>query len=679
MFVRAWELPPDVEVTAPNVRVWTVAPPPGTFIDRAGLVDEVCTLAAADRDGPAIIVIGGLSGMGKSAVLRRCAAVLQDRFDVALTVDFAPLRHDGAVALGDVVAGLLGDLRVDERWIPADLAGRCRRYLEVTERRRVLLLLDGVFDAAQVSMLVPNSAAALVIVASELDLDELVADGALPRRLEGLNAEHGAELLMRICADRPVVAEPAQIRQLVAMVDGSPSAIRILAAQLRSRRGPSAGQLIAELEEELDGGTSTRPHTVVGDKLTELFDAVYRRLAPDVARLYRIVGSLPGRCWSERAIAAACGETVDEAKLQIADLVQASLLEESVGDEYVMPDLVRLHARRAAVADETDADLDASAVRAMAVVLDDAVAADFALVRDRFRVGEPRIPSRARAFASPQDAMGWFARRHGELLVLARQASAQRVKGLVWQLFQAMWPFYSNSPVYLQEWLELANLAVADADGDVSAEARMLCQRARGHIENDDFDSADVDLVRAMELARAEGVELFASVLDFVGQFQYRQGLFGAALANFEESLAINEQLGDRRGVALQSQFCGRCLGRLGRSEEALAALDRARDFVPFNDFRTASRIAYSRAEVLVALDEYADAVASLHDAIDLAAGLGQTMLFARPLEMLADVADRLRDRDAELRYVEKVVALHQESGSPELERWQRRLSVLLR
>jgi tetratricopeptide (TPR) repeat protein len=139
--------------------------------------------------------------------------------------------------------------------------------------------------------------------------------------------------------------------------------------------------------------------------------------------------------------------------------------------------------------------------------------------------------------------------------------------------------------------------------------------------------------------------------------------------------LAINERLGNQRGIALQSQFCGRCLGRLGRGAQALAAFDRAAELIAqFDDARAASHIAYSRAEVLISLGADAEAVSSLHDALDFAAGLGQTMLLARPLELLADIARRLGDRRTEHRYVERVVALHRHSGSPEVEQWQHRL-----
>lgn len=659
----------------PDFAIWTVAPPPSTFIDRDELVAVVRELAETDRDGPAIIAVNGLSGVGKSAALRRCAAMLRDLFDIALTVDFGPLLHDGAAAIDDVLVGLLGDLRVDERWIPADLAGRHRRYLAMTEGRRVLLLLDGVTDAAQVLSLLPNSPRALVIVACEVALDDLAADGALLRRLTGLNAEHGAELLVKICGNPRIMDEPAQVRRLVESVGGSPKAIRVLAGRLRSRRGVSVAHLVAEFDGEQATGQS-----MVSSELTELFDSVYNWLSPDAARLYCLLGNLPGRHWSEQVIAATYGARVDEVAPLIDTLVRVSLLDESEeDDEYLMLDLVRVHAQRAGAAREVPTDLDASAVRAMTAWLDDAVAADIAVLRERFRVGAPQPVSGARTFGSADEAMAWFARHNDDLLAVARRAAAQGVNALVWRLFQAMWPFYSNHAL-LQAWREFGDLAVlaAMADGDTAAEARMRCLRARACIEAGDFTAAEADIDRAEELSRADGGALFASVLDFAGQLLHRQGRYAAALADFEASLAINEQLGDQRGTALQSQFCGRCLGQLGRSEEALTAFDRARQLIePFGDARTSSRIAYSRAEVLLALGEDAEAVSSLHDAIDLARGLGQTMLFARPLEMLSDIARRLRDRRTERHYVAKVVALHKQSGSVELEQWRRRLADL--
>ncbi|WP_249359695.1 tetratricopeptide repeat protein [Nocardia cyriacigeorgica] len=433
---------------------------------------------------------------------------------------------------------------------------------------------------------------------------------------------------------------------------------------------------------DLDGsavptGTAHRS-SLLDSELRELFANVYDWLPLDAARLYHVLGQLPGRTMSVRIIAAALDAPASEVERLIGVLVDGNLLEES-GAEFLMPDLVRRHARLVAATGEDPADMDRAVARAIGAWVEDAVAADFAVVRDRFRVGGVRPVPEAQAFGSDSEAMAWFAEKHEDLLAVIRAASARELNTQVWTLFQAMWPFYSSHPRF-QAQREAGDLAVAAAaaDGDRAAEARVLCFRARGFMEVGNFRAAGADLDRATELSRGENGPLFASVQDFVGHYYYKQGYFTDALAAFETSLAINERLEDGRGIALQAQFCGRCMGRLGREDEALDAFDRAaRMIAPFDDARTASRIAYSRAEVLVALGRKADAVASLHEARTFAARLGQTMLLARPLELLADVAAEVEDIVAVRNYVAQVVELHRQSGSPELDRWQQRLEDL--
>lgn len=663
-------------VTVSDLETWTVEPPPAIFIDRNDLLELAREVALGERDGPATIMLPGLSGMGKTALQRRIAADLRDWFDIGLTVDFGPLRHDGAVAMDDVVGGLLSDLRVDQRWIPTDLAGRYRRFRAVTEGRRILLLLDGVSDAAQVSALLPNSRHALVVAAGEVSLSELRNDGAEIHKVTGLASGDGAQLLARLGVEH-VEVSPDRSRRLVELADGSPGVIRVLAGHLRARCGPSLEDLITDLDSRAMRSGSQQG-SLLDSELIELFANVYDWLPPEIARLYHVLGQLPGRTMSARIIAVAYGVTESKTALLIETLVEGNLLEET-GDELLMPDLVRRHARLVAAKGEDPAYLDTAVVRAICAWVADAVAADFAVQRERFRVGEVRPAPDAPTFGSKDQAMAWFARKHEDLLAVLRQASAQEQNTLVWQIFQAMWPFYS-SHFRLRAWREAADLAVAAAvaAGDHAAEARVRCLRARCFMEAGDFPAARTDLDRAMALSRAEHGPLFASVLDFVGHYHYRQQQVPDALAAFRDSLAINERLGDQRGIALQAQFCGRCLGRLGRGQEALGFFDRAAALIaPFDDARAASRIAYSRAEVQIALGEDADAVSSLRDAVDFAAGLGQTMLLSRPLEWLADIARRRDDPDAERGYVEQVIVLHRQSGSPELTQWQQRLDDL--
>ncbi|WP_280232559.1 NB-ARC domain-containing protein [Nocardia cyriacigeorgica] len=661
----------------PDFETWTIEPPPALFIDREDLLRLARETAESERDAPAVIALHGLSWNGKTGLLRRIAAALRGMFDIGLTVDFGQLRHDGAVPMSDVVTGLLDDLCVDQRWIPTDLPGQLRRFRAVTEGRRILLLLDGVSDAAQVLALLPNSRHALVIAAGEVALEELADHGAIMRRVTGLGTEHGTELLARLAGAR-AVSPPDRSRRLVESVGGSPGMLRVLAGRLRSRRGPSLEELLVDLDGHAANPGPERRSILLDSELIELFANVYDWLSPAAARLYHVLGQLPGRTMSVRIIAAALDMSEDEVEPLIDTMVEGNLLEES-GEEFLVPDLVRRHARLVAATGEDPDYLDAAVARAMGAWAEDAVAADVAVVEDRFRVGGVRRVPGAQAFASKDEALAWLARKHEDLLAVMREAAVRERHALVWTLFQAMWPFYTNHfrPQAQREAGDLA-VAAAVADGDRAVEARMRCLRARASWEAGDFPSAGADLDRATELSRAENGPLFASVQDFVGQYRYRQGHYADALTAFESSLAINERLGDQRGIALQSQFCGRCLGRLGRRTDALAALDRAAELITsYDDARTASRIAYSRAEVQIALGNNWEAVASLHDARAFAARLGHTMLLAPPLELLADIAPEVEGPDTERDYVEQVVALHRQSGSPELAQWQQRLDDL--
>ncbi|GAA5055029.1 NB-ARC domain-containing protein [Nocardia callitridis] len=664
-------------VTGQGLTTWTIEPPPALFVDRDQVLAMVRAAAENVRNTPATVALYGLSGIGKTMLMRRIATDLREQFDIGLSIDFQSSRHGGAVPLDDVLAGVLSDLGVEKRWIPDDLAGKARRFRAVTEGKRVLLLLDGVSDAGQVSILLPNSPHALVIAVSETALTELGDDGAIVHRVLGLAAEYGAELLTRLGVEQ-AATHPDLVWRLVALVDGSPGIIRILAGHLRSGRGPSLEELVENLDSRTSFAASTESLRLLDRELIGLFADVYDRLPPEAAVLYRVLGQLPGRMMSERIIAAALDLTIREIAQSRETLVGEHLLEQ-LGDEFGMLDLVRRHARLVAAREADPTELDRAVVRAMNAWLQDAIAGDFALGKERFRVGDVRPSPQARAFGSPAAAMAWFVGKHDDLLAVLRQAAAQEQHSLVWKLFQAMWPFYSTHP-RRQAQREAADLAVAAAvaDGDRAAEARMLCLRARAFWESGDFVAAEADLGRATESSRAENGPLFASVLDFVGQNNFQQGRYDNALESFEQSLAINERLGDERGIALQSQFRGRCLGKLGRGTQALVAFDRAaRLIVPFDDARTASRIAFSRAKVQIALGQRQEAVASLHAARDFAAELGQSMLLADPLELLADIASGIEAPDVVRGYVEQVVQLHRQSGSPELAQWERHLEGL--
>ncbi|MEQ0565226.1 NB-ARC domain-containing protein [Amycolatopsis sp. NEAU-NG30] len=667
----------------PVPAVWTADPPVPGYTDRTEQLAELRQFADQVRAAPAVVAVHARPGMGKTAFLRQAAAVLRDRFDICLQVDFAAWHRDGRVDMDGVLGGMLEALYVAQQWIPADPAGRHRRYLSLLEGQRVLVLLDNVTEPAQVEYLIPNSAHALVLVASHVRLHDLVATHrAELRHLTGLSTRHGVELLEVIGVGERVKAEPGETERLVEICGGSPHGLQIAAGRLRFQPWLSVAELVAELESEVVSNAGDPARTEGRHEMTKGLDSAYRALDADAASLCRRLAVLPGREFPERIIAAAAGIPVRVARPRIGVLVAMDLLEQVDGG-FRMPDLVRMYAAGAAAAEDDPEELDRCRARVVRAWCAEAMAADRAVLLDRYRVPdsfEPVAESET-AGLGKKAALRWFGRWHGSLLDVLRHAEAQQLDTEAWQLFEAMWPFYSTHS-YLQAWLEAGALAVTCAHraGAVAAEARVRCLRSRASMNQGDFAAAATDLDEARRLAETvdDGRRLLASVCDFSGQLAYRQQDFERALADFAQALAISEDLGDERGTGLQAQFCGRSLGRLGRYGEALTALDRAKLLLErAGDTRALSRTAFSRGEVLLAASREAEAVTSLHEAVEIANGLEASELVVKPLELLTELARRNGDQAAERGYLTAVVELHLAGGSPDAARYQARLQEL--
>ena len=93
------------------------------------------------------------------------------------------LRNAGIVGddVDAVLESFLRALGVAPDQIPADQPGRLHRYRELTRRRAMLVVLDNVASADEVSTLLPTGAGSLALVTSRRRLVELTANyGAWP-------------------------------------------------------------------------------------------------------------------------------------------------------------------------------------------------------------------------------------------------------------------------------------------------------------------------------------------------------------------------------------------------------------------------------------------------------------------------------------------------------------------
>ncbi|WP_026424855.1 tetratricopeptide repeat protein [Actinokineospora inagensis] len=543
-----------------------VTPP---FVDRAEHLATLRSLVKIDpiSGRPVVVAVRGMPGVGKTALLLQAATVLAAHYpDGVLYASFGAGGESPADALGR----LLSSLGVPDSLVPPGFRRRRDLYRSLTAKLRLITVLDDVTDAAQVEALLPNSAAGLVLVASNSVLSDLHADGAVPIVLEPLAIPDAVALLGQLCPDVRVDKEPESAVELVELCGRLPMVVRVAAARLLEHPKWTVARVVDDVR-----GADTE----VLDKVNKLFDAVYADLPDEARDSYRVLGLLVGPEFGAEVLAAVVRLPVAQVRARLDKLCAAALLEERADDRYAVHRLVRAHALRVA-AEETDSeDRERYLRRAVEWWLLGATAADVAATgRERLRVADPqRLLAGNELTMDARSALAWFEREHANIAAAMRACAKHGWHTYVWQLFEATFAYYdARRP--LASWVETGTLAVesAELDSNPAAEARCRCLLAKAYQELERYDDAAVELHRARELATDD--RLRASTYDFTGNLALRTGDYEGALHWFQSARQINIDLNRARGTALQTLFVGRALTRLGRTDEALAMFTEATD-----------------------------------------------------------------------------------------------------
>ncbi|GAA0911991.1 hypothetical protein GCM10009558_099890 [Virgisporangium aurantiacum] len=272
----------------------------GTFVGR---VDELATLTGLPAT-TTLVVIDGMAGIGKTTLALTWARRAADRFpDGQLYLNlrgFDPDRPatDPTEALHDVVCAL----GVPPDRIPTTVDGRAALFRSLLAGRRTLLILDNARDSEQVRPLLPGAPGCLTVVTSRNGLAGLVAvDDARPMTLGPLSGAEASTLLAGGIGTGRVAAEPAMADRVVAACAALPLALAVAAAHAATRPNLTLADLAAELTSELTSELTTDvldPGDLdPGDPRSDLwavFSWSYRSLAPDAARLFRLLTLYPG-------------------------------------------------------------------------------------------------------------------------------------------------------------------------------------------------------------------------------------------------------------------------------------------------------------------------------------------------------------------------------------------------
>ncbi|MBF6047390.1 AfsR family transcriptional regulator [Streptomyces sp. NRRL B-1677] len=320
--------PPSAPVPGPVPVPFTAV---SSFTGRAAESAAVAARLTADRSGPALVVISGAPGIGKTALALHVAQLVGHhfpggRFAVRMT------RTDGTPRMsGEVAAELQG--------MAATGAGSA-----AGADRGVLLLLDDVTDPALVRPLLPAGAGSAAVLTSRLGLAGLVAaHGGWATRLDALAEDESYRLLSAALGEARAGAEPEAVRELAAACGHFPLALRIAAARLLTRPRLAVADCVARLREDpmrrlsLPDDPRMSVPLVLGEAL--------RRLDPRLADAFLRIGAAPPAPLPVTGAASLLGIPPVPAEEILEQLADAGLLEEEPAGRFRMHELLRTFAR----------------------------------------------------------------------------------------------------------------------------------------------------------------------------------------------------------------------------------------------------------------------------------------------------------------------------------------------
>ncbi|MFI0410081.1 ATP-binding protein [Actinomadura sp. 3N508] len=650
------------------------------FTDRARELEMLRRLGDAAREQAAVIVISGVGGVGKTSLaLAWLHRVVAEFVDGQLFADLRGFSAGAPATPSESLGRFLRALGVAPEAVPADLDEQAALFRTLTAERRLIILLDNAASAAQVRPLLPGRGPSVVAVTSRRRLSGLAVDGASFLPLDPLDETGAVELLDRMLGTGRTAAEPQAVRSLTALCGRLPLALCTSAARLATRGHWRIERLVGELADE------RRRLAVLGEEdlsVQAVFDVTYRDLPPSAARLYRLMSVHPNGWFGLPAATAAAGGDPDDTARDLDALVDVNLVDAASDGRFRFHDLAHLHARSVADQAAHEAEKEQAFHRLMDHYLGMAVAADRAIIPDRWHLGRKYQEPPAVPFSGTPEAIGWI---EAELPLLRDLIADAHERGLhrdTWEMCEALWGVLTFRKHYAI-WIETHEKghASAVALGDPVAQARMLEALAVAQLNLGDFPAAARLGREALVLERDAGHrEGEVTALECLGVAQMAQGDVATATETFTRALAVSRGVpGDAaRSTAMMTRRLGEALVRDGRSEAGAGRLREALGFFTgrgddYNRARTLSAL----AEALLADGLDAEAGEALAEAAEAAARVGARHSLANIHAAQARLAARQGDPAAERGHLEQAAAVFEELGSYQARAIRERLAEL--
>jgi DNA-binding SARP family transcriptional activator/DNA-binding XRE family transcriptional regulator len=547
-----------------------------------GCVDELQTLSgllerdSGETDGVAIAALTGMAGIGKTALAVHWAHQVAEQFpDGQLFVNLRGFSPGPLVTPTEAVCGFLIALGASPSRIPADTDGQAALYRTMIAGRRMLIVLDNAQDAEQVRPLLPGSPGCLVLVTSRNVLTGLAAaDGAHLISLNMLTDSESRELLSVNLGSERALAEPAAIRELIALCDHLPLALRDVAARAVARAGLPLSALAAEMRDvrgRLDVLETGEPATSV----RVVFSWSRAKLGEGASRMFRLLGIHPGRDITVSTAACLAGVPREQAHVVLTDLCGEHLLTEYAPGRYSFHDLLRAYAEERARFIDSEAERRAAVRRVLDYYLHTANMASVFICPCRTEVTllRPRPSVVVEDIDGPAQATEWFERERHALLAVIGQAAEEGHAPHAWEL-----PWIAG--LYLRGTAERQSLVAAQESAlEVAVRQGDLAGQAMAHqhlgwlrfLLGDTVSVGD-HLEEAAELARQVGDKQLRALSVLSSAYVlHSRGRIQEAAVQASRAIRLFQVAGDWRGEACAGYAIGWHYAQLRDSRQAIS------------------------------------------------------------------------------------------------------------
>jgi tetratricopeptide (TPR) repeat protein/transcriptional regulator with XRE-family HTH domain len=621
------------------------------------VLDELLADVTPGCGAVVISAIAGTAGVGKTTLAVHFAHRVADRFpDGQLFANLRGFDPDRApVDAADVARGFLDALGVPALRVPADPDGQLALLRSRLAGTRTLIVLDNAREAEQVRPLLPGSNTCLVVVTSRNRLPGLVAlDGAVPLALDVLSRAEARELLARRLGAAVVEDQQDAADELIELCARLPLALNIAAARAADHPGTPLGVWARELRDSqarldlLSAGDSHADVRVV-------LSWSYRALAPQAARLFRLLGLHPGPHVSAAAAASLAGLPLSETRALLEDLHRAHLITAPERGRYTFHDLLRAYAAEQVAALEPPQGQAEATLRMLDHYLHTAHRAGCLAYADdvawqSLDLAEPAAGVAPEDLADRRQALDWYRDEQSVLERIVDSAHRAGADVHAWQLVGAQVAYLLKSGLW-QQWQRASETALAAAErtGDLRRQAHAHRWLGQVHRSQGRQPQAQRELRRALELFEALG--------DRPREGRTRLDLAIAhgeehadaeAVAESRRALELFQAIGDPSGQALALNSIGWYLAQQGELREALPycrrGLDLARDT---GNLPGQSSIWDSIGFIHHHLGEYHEALPAYHESLRLRQAVGDYFLQADIHTHIGDTHLALGDVEA--------------------------------